>query len=135
MNLNRKKELAARTFNVGKKRIIFVKERLDEIKDAITKQDIRDLKQDNAIMIKEIKGRHKIKKKKRKKGAGKVRKKLRNRKKNYVKITRKLRNYVKELKNQGKLSLDEFKDLRKRIRDGKFKSKKNLKNYIMGFKK
>jgi large subunit ribosomal protein L19e len=109
MNLNKKKILAARTFNVGKERIIFIQERLDEIKEAITKQDIRDLKQDGAILIKEIKGRTKVKNKKRKRSAGKIRKKLKERKKNYVIITRKLRNYVKELKKHGKLSQEEFR--------------------------
>jgi len=130
MNLNKKKILAARTFNVGKERIIFIQERLDEIKEAITKQDIRDLKQDGAILIKEIKGRTKVKNKKRKRSAGKIRKKLKERKKNYVIITRKLRNYVKELKKHGKLSQEEFREIRKRIKEGKFKSKKNLKNYL-----
>lgn len=135
MNLNKKKELAARTFNVGKERIIFVQERLDEIKEAITKQDIRELKQDNAIIIRDIKGRKTVKVKKRRKGVGKFKKKPKKRKENYVKITRKLRSYVKELKVQGKLSNEEFRDLRKKIRDGKFKSKRNLKNYTEEAKK
>ena len=43
MNLSKKKALAARTLNVGKARILFNVQRLGEIKEAITKQDIRDL--------------------------------------------------------------------------------------------
>ena len=57
MNLNKKKELAKRTFNVGEERIVFVESRLKDIKEAITKQDMRDLRQDKAIIIKEKKGR------------------------------------------------------------------------------
>jgi len=41
MKLDKKKNLAKRVLNVGKERIIFVKERLSEIKEAITKQDIK----------------------------------------------------------------------------------------------
>ncbi len=43
MNLRTKKELAAKALKVGKERIVFVEARLDEIKEAITKQDMRDL--------------------------------------------------------------------------------------------
>ena len=45
MNLQKKKELAARTLTIGKDRIMFNTSRLDEIKEAITKQDIKDLKE------------------------------------------------------------------------------------------
>ncbi len=54
MNLRKKKALAARTFGVGLSRIEFLEPRLDEIKEAITKQDIRDLYKDGAIRIKNI---------------------------------------------------------------------------------
>ena len=59
MNLRKKKELAARILKVGKERIIFSQQRLNEIKEAITKQDIRDLKRDGAITVREISGRRK----------------------------------------------------------------------------
>ena len=105
MNLSKKKKLAARTLRVGKERVVFVKSRLEEIKEAITKEDIRYLKKEKAIIIKEIGGRKKKKSKKRK-STGNIRKKVKTRKKDYVTLTRKLRGYVKELKNQGKLSSD-----------------------------
>jgi ribosomal protein L19E len=103
MNLRRKKELASRALKVGKERISFVESRLDEVKEAITKQDIHDLKKDGAIEIKNISGRRKIKKKI-KRSAGNIRKKLNTRKKDYVIMTRKLRGYVSELKKQGRLT-------------------------------
>ena len=53
MNLRKKKELIARTLKVGKDRITFVESRLEEIKEIITKQDVRDLVADKAIIIKE----------------------------------------------------------------------------------
>ena len=45
MKLEGKKDLVARTLGVGKGRIVFNVQRLEEIKQAITKQDIKDLVQ------------------------------------------------------------------------------------------
>lgn len=134
MKLDKKKSLAARTLGVGKERIVLVQSRLDDIKEAITKQDIRDLVEDKAIVIKEVKGRKKVKKSN-KKSTGNIRKKVNKRKKKYVTITRKLRNYVKELQKQGILSKDQVKEIRKRIRNKDFKSKANLKEFIGGLTK
>ena len=57
MNLRKKKILAARLLKVGKDRIKFVSERITEIKEAITKQDIRDFVKENIIVVKELRGR------------------------------------------------------------------------------
>jgi large subunit ribosomal protein L19e len=81
---------------VGVSRIVFLKPRLDEIKEAITKQDIRDLYKDGAIVIKNIKGRKRKPTKRKKKTIGNVRKKINKRKKDYVTLTRKLRKYLAE---------------------------------------
>lgn len=135
MNLKNKKELAAKTLKVGKDRISFVKERSAEIKEAITKQDIRDLVTEGAIKVNPVKGRKTNTKRKNKRGTGKVKVKVNKRKQEYVIITRKLRNYVKELYNQGKLSREEVKDIRKKIRNRAFKSKANLKLYIEKLRK
>ncbi len=129
MNLN-KRNLAAKTMKVGKDRITFVRARLEEIKEAITKQDIRDLVVSGAIIIKPIKGRKTNTKRKNKRGTGKIKKKVNKRKQEYVIITRKLRSYVQEMKKQGKLNDEEGKEIRKRIRNRAFKSKANLKLYI-----
>jgi len=135
MNLSKKKELAARTLKVGKERTMFVSGRLDEIKEAITKQDIRDLQKEGAIIIKEIKGRKKNLKKKTRRSTGNIRKKVKKRKQEYVKTTRKLRSFVAEMKKQGKLSKEDVKEIRKKIRNRLFKSKAHLRDYIGGLKK
>ena len=134
MNLRKKKTLAAKALKVGKKRIVFINPRLDEIKEAITKQDIKDLKKEGAIIIKGIKGRKKITKRK-KKGVGKTKKKVNMRKKVYATLTRKLRKYIAELKKTEKLNQEEFKDIRKKIRNKFFKSKAHLKEYVGGLGK
>jgi len=135
MNFRTKKELVARTLKVGKERIIFVHERKDEIKEAITKQDIRDLYKDGAIKIKEISGRKKVIGRKRKRGPGNIKKKINTQKRDYVIMTRKLRSYVKSLRERGELSVEEAKDIRKKIRNKTFKSKANLGDYIGGLRK
>lgn len=135
MTLADKKELAKKTFNVGKERIVFVRERLSEIKEAITKQDLRDLLASGAIKIKDIKGRKLNVKRKNRRGSGKIKLKVNKRKQEYVIITRKLRSYVSELKKQGRLSPEEATEIRKRIRNRAFKSKANLRTYIEGLRK
>jgi len=134
MNLSKKKALAKRTFGVGEDRIVFVESRLNDIKEAITKQDMRDLRQDKAIIIKEKKGRKKVIRKRRR-STGNIRKKINTRKRDYVILTRKLRKYVSEIKNQGKISKEEVNDIRKKIRNKAFRSKSHLKEYIEGLRK
>ena len=135
MNLRKKKTLAAKALKVGEKRIVFLSPRLEEIKDAITKQDIKDLEKEGAIIIKSVKGRKKVEKKKKKRGTGKIKKKVNLRKRTYVILTRKLRNYVVELKKVGKLDKDEVKKIRNKIRNRFFRSKAHLKEYVGGLEK
>jgi large subunit ribosomal protein L19e len=130
MKLERKKMLAAKTLEVGKGRISFNKERLSEIKEAITKQDIRDLYKSGAITIKEISGKRKKVKRKTRRRGGSIRKKVNTRKQDYVKLTRKLRSYISELKKQEKISIEKYKELRKEIRTSAFRSKAHLKERI-----
>lgn len=132
MDLGKKRSLAARTFGVGESRILFVKPRLEEIKEAITKQDIRDLYKDGAIKIKNIKGRKTIVRKKKKRTTADIRKKVNRRKKDYVLLTRKLRKYLTESKS--KLTDKERKDIRKKIRNKFFRSKSHMREHIGGKK-
>jgi len=135
MNLNKKKALAVRTLKVGKERIVFVQSRLNEIKEAITKQDIRDLLKEGAITIKPIKGRKRNVKKSKRRGPGKIKKKVKKRKQEYVIMTRKLRKHVTEIKKQGKIAEEDVEDIRKKIRNRFFSSKAHLKEYIGGLRK
>ncbi len=135
MNLRKKKQLAAKVLKVGKNRICFASDKLPEIKEAITKQDIKDLYKEGIISIKPVKGRRKVKKRKTKRGPGKIKKKVNKRKQTYVKITRKLRAYLKGLKNQGQINRELYRELRKKIRMRAFKSKAHLKEYLENIEK
>ena len=135
MNLKKKKELAARTLKVGKERISFLTSRLEEIKEAITKQDIKDLRSEGAIRIKEKTGQKRVQRKGKKKGPGNIRKKVNQRKRIYVISTRKLRKHVAEMKKNEYISVEEAKEIRKKIRNRIFKSKAHLKDHIGGLHK
>lgn len=130
MDLTKKKNLASKALKVGRNRIVFNKEGIAEIKEAITKQDIKDLYSEGIISIKPMKGRRKIKKRKTRKGAGKIKMKVRHRKQDYVKITRKLRGYVKKLRNNGIISRELYWGLRKKIKMKLFKSLAHFKEHI-----
>tara|TARA_Y100000310_G_scaffold45623_1_gene42501 strand:- start:4432 stop:4845 length:414 start_codon:yes stop_codon:yes gene_type:complete len=131
MNLNKKMDLAVRTLNVGRSRIIFNKSRLTDIKEAITKQDIRDLKTDGAITVKQVAGRKVIVKRKNRRKAGSIRQPAINRKQKYVKLTRKLRLYLANLKAKDKVPAGTYSKLRNEIRQSKFKSLANFKEHII----
>ena len=126
MQLRNKKALAAKVLKVGKNRIVFVGESEAEIKEAITRQDILDLHNAGAIQIKEIKGRKKVEKRKHRRGVGKVKKRVKTKKQDYVKLTRKLRTFVRFLLKTKKIDKPKYHEIRKRIRAGKFRSKRHL---------
>ncbi len=129
MNLAKKKALAAKVLGVGKERVVFLNSGLNEIKEAITKQDIRDLKNHGLIIVKEIKGRKKVRSGGRR-GQGKVRIKVNRRKKEYLATTRKLRGYISHVRGTGGISEEVYKDTLKKIRNRFFRSKAHLKEYL-----
>ncbi|MEK6928883.1 MAG: 50S ribosomal protein L19e [Nanoarchaeota archaeon] len=130
MKLEKKKHLAAKTLGVGKNRIVFNVERLAEIKEAITKQDIRDLFLSKAIFIKEKKGRKSKQKRRTRRRAGSIRKKIKRRKREYIILTRKLRSYLAELRKKENIQEKKYFELRKEIKAGFFKDKHHLKERL-----
>jgi large subunit ribosomal protein L19e len=134
MNLGKKRNLAAKALDVGRNRIRFNPENLNEIKEAITKQDVKDLYTEGIITIKPIHGRRKEIKRKTRKGFGKIRRKIRNRKENYIKITRKLRKYLHELRNRDEIKDDVYWSTRRKIKMKYFKSRGHMQEYLIGTK-
>lgn len=132
MNLAKKKVLAAKVLKVGKERVVFNRESLVEIKEAITRMDILDLHKSGAIRVREIKGRKKIVKRKNRRRRGKVKKQVNTRKTEYVIITRKLRKFVRGLVRSGKVDKERNREIRKEIRARGFKSKRQLKESLEG---
>jgi large subunit ribosomal protein L19e len=126
MKLDKKKALAAKVFGVGKDRIIFVPTALNEIKEAITRQDIVDLHNSGAIQVREIKGRKTVEKRKHRRGIGKVEQKVNQSKREYVRLSRKLRATTKGLLRMKKITKDDYYDFRRMIKASRFKSRRHL---------
>lgn len=130
MNLKNKKKLIARVLKVGVDRVILDQNRMEEIKEAITRQDIKDLKKQGIIKMRVKKGKKKKMKRKTKKRAGSIKKRVKRRKQDYVKITRKLRDYIKNLKGKKEITTEQYKKLRKRIRARDFRDLAHLREAI-----
>jgi large subunit ribosomal protein L19e len=126
MNLRMKKALAAKVLGVGKGRIAFLETSLNEIKEAITRQDIMDLYKAGAIRIKEVEGRKTIVKRKHRRRTGKIKMKVNDSKQKYVKLTRKLRTYALFLLKTKKISVEKYRTIRHMIKASRFKSKRHL---------
>ncbi len=122
-----KKRLAARALNVGIERIRFNNERLAEIKEAITKQDIRDLAKDGALFVKEVSGRKTHERSKQRRRTGSFRKKVDTSKKDYVTFIRGARRAIAHAKEQGTLSGEHAQLLRKEIRSGRVNARAMLR--------
>mgnify|MGYP001457439488 CR=1 FL=1 len=140
VNLKSKKRLVSRITGVGIKRIHFDSEHLDDITDAITRDDIRSLMTANTIKIKSLKGASrgraktkKIQKSKRgtKQGSKKGRKGARVGKKEvYVKKVRSLRHILKVAKDRKDITNKEFWSLYKKVGGNTVRNKAHLLTMI-----
>jgi len=130
MKLENKKRFAAKVLGVGAGRIILNTSRLAETKEAMTREDIRNLFNDGAISIREIKGRLKVVKRTTRRRAGSRRQPVKNTKGRYMNVARKLRGYLLELKKAEKITKERFLMLRQEIRASNFRDKERLKERI-----
>lgn len=130
MKIKKKKQLAAKVLGIGMNRVVFEPSRFGDIREAITRQDIRDLVADKAIKIRPIIGRHKKERRKRKRGTGKVKMKVRTRKRDYITRIRMLRREFSKLREQGKITEEEYKKLRQLAKMSFIKDRKHLYEYL-----
>ena len=140
VNLKSKKRLVSRIVGVGIHRVRFDSDHLDDVADAITRDDIRSLITANTITVKSFKGtsrgRAKIKKiQKSKRGAGqgskKGRKGAREGKKTvYVNKVRALRYILKIVKDRKEIDNDVFKSIYKKIGGNTIRNKAHLRTII-----
>ena len=145
MELKIQKRLAAQVLKCSPKRIRLDVERLEEIKEAITKADIRSLINNKAIMRVQKKGisrfkakiRHLKKKKGRYKGFGS--RKGRNTarsppKRRWMNAVRLQRSVLKMLKAKKTIDNKVFYELYAKVKGGFFRSKRHLELYIQEHK-
>jgi large subunit ribosomal protein L19e len=141
MKLNNQKRIAASISKVGKKRIKFDTSRSDEIKEAITKTDIRSLIGDKAIKVKPKRGsskiRHRKKLKQKRKGRrvgqgsrkGKRTSRL-SKKEAWISKIRIQRDFLKTLRDKKLIKPQVYRTLYKKSKGGFFRSKRHIKLYI-----
>ncbi len=144
VNLKAKKRLASRVIGVGIHRIKFDTDHLDDIADAITRDNIRGLITANTIKIKLFKGtsrgRAKLKKIQRKKrgttaGSKKGRKGARIGKKQvYVKKIRALRYLLKVYKDRKEINNQQFWELYKKVGGNIVRNRAHLHSLVKEIK-
>ena len=140
MNLRSQKRVASEVLGISAKRVWFDGSRLEEIKESITKQDIRRLIGLGVIRPKPEKGvsrgraRHVMaqKRKGRRKGPGTRKGKATarlSRKESWMILIRAQRRLLKTLKDKGLLKLDVYRDFRRKAKGGFFRSKRHIQLY------
>jgi len=141
MNLSHQRRISAQLLKAGESKVWFDPERIPEIKEAITKADIRVLIKDYAIQKKTINAQSKFrarknreqKRKGRRKGAGsrKGKKKARLPKKeawkNKIRVQRA---FLKLLRDKGILLRIHYRDLYRKVKGGMFRSRRHLKLFL-----
>ncbi len=135
--LNLQRKLASKILECGTNKVWFDQDRLEDIREAITAEDIRELIRDGAIKGKITKGvkaraaksRSLRKRKKRKRGLGKRKKMLRKRKGDYVKSIRKLRGHIRMLREKG-IGSKTANKLNKLAKSGHLTTTKSLEEYL-----
>ena len=140
VNLKAKKRLVSRIVGVGVNRVRFDGDHLDDVADAITRDDIRSLITANTITIKSFtgtsRGRAKAKKiQKSKRGATQGSKKGRKgaregKKAVYVKKVRSLRYVLKIAKDRKEIDNNTFKSIYKKIGGNTIRNRAHLRTVI-----
>lgn len=141
MNLKSQRRIAASLLKVGANKVKFDKDKSKEIKEALTKEDIRELIKEKIITAKPEKGissfrfrKLKIQKKKgRKRGEGsrEGRRKARlPRKRAWVLKVRTQRKFVKLLRTKGLIPPKIHRNLIRRVKGNFFRSIRHIKLYL-----
>ncbi len=133
------KRLAAKISKRSRKKVKLDQSRLEEIKEAITRADVRALIKDGAITLESDRGtsRGRIRKNKkqrtrgRKRGQGSRKGKINarfNLKTKWINKIRLQRKFLKELRS--KITKEAYKDLYRKSKGGFFRSKRHIKLYL-----
>jgi len=141
MKMDVQRRIAAQVLKCSPKRVVFDPTKLKEIKEAITKSDIRGLIIDKFISKKRIKGvsrfrarqirKQKIKGRRKGHGSRKGRKTARTpRKETWMNSVRTLRRMLRGLKQGNMVENNVYWDLYRKVKGGFFRSKRHLQLYL-----
>ncbi|MCI2414631.1 MAG: 50S ribosomal protein L19e [Candidatus Aramenus sp.] len=136
------RRLAADIANVGLNNVKFLPDYLDEVRDALTREDVRKLIEEGKIIIEEKRGisgsRTKVRRKNRRvKGEGrrtgskKGGKNARSNKRDtWIARIRKMREYLRELRDSGTIDSSTYRLFYRKAKGGTFKSLADLRNAL-----
>lgn len=135
--LSPQKRMAASILKSGKSRVWLDSKSVDDIAEAVTRDDVRKLIKRNVIQKRAAKGnsrsRFRYLKKQRSKGRRKgpgSRKGTKNardpRKRKWIRSIRAMRNSLKEMRDSGKISRSDYRVFYKKIKGGAFRSRNAL---------
>ena len=140
VNIRKKRELVARMLGVGVNRIRFEPDKLDDVADSITRENIRALLKTGAIWTAKVRGtsrsRAKVKHSVRKKrgtgpGTKKGKKTARTgKKKAYLMKIRAMRYHLRILKERNDINREVFWSLYKRVNGGQVRSLSHLRDLV-----
>lgn len=141
MNLKVQRRIAATILKCGSDRVSFNKDKLDDIKEAITKADIKTLIKNGVIIAKKKKGisrgrakfLHHQKQLGRRRGIGsrKGKKTARNpSKKSWITKVRTQRDLILNLRTKSLIRDEEYRNLYRRIAGGFFRSRRHIRIYL-----
>jgi large subunit ribosomal protein L19e len=141
MKLSIQKRLASSVLNVSKSRITLDSNRFEDIKEAITKADIKSLIKDGAIKSKQERGTsrsraRKISKQKskgRRRGPGSIKGASGARlwkKKKWMDSIRTQRKFLKMLRDKKQVGQSAYRSLYLKSKGGFFRSKRHIKGYM-----
>jgi large subunit ribosomal protein L19e len=141
MNLNNQRRVAAQVMGIGATRVKFNPERLEEVQEALTKDDIRSLVKSGAIAEKPVTGisrgraraRQAQKGKGRHKGGGRrsgTAKARTPEKKKWMSKIRAIRDELKKMRSDKSLSPTEYRKLYRQSKGNLFQSRRHLREQI-----
>ena len=141
MELRTQKRIAGSVLKCSTKRVYFSPDHLEEIKEAITKQDIRELINANVIQkvpkkgVCRVNARKQLEQKRKGRRTGQGSRKGKHtarlsKKEAWVTKVRKQRTFLKELKTKSLVTGVNFNDLYSKVKGGFFRSLNHLKYFM-----
>ncbi|MCD6300669.1 MAG: 50S ribosomal protein L19e [Staphylothermus sp.] len=140
-DLSLQKRLAAEILGVGESRIWIDPNRIEDVADAITKEEIRGLIKDGVIQVRPVhsnsrerwRKRHLQRKKGRRRGYGKRKGKKtarKDKKEEWMNRIRKIRRFLRYLRDNGVIDRKTYRRLYMLAKGGTFHSLASLKHYM-----
>ncbi|MFP3292841.1 MAG: 50S ribosomal protein L19e [Nitrososphaeria archaeon] len=127
-NLSFQRRLAAKVLGVGKGRIRFNPERLEDLEDAITREDIRRLHRQGAIEVVKPTGtsRGRARARSGRRGPGSRKGTRESGKRRWIRQVRALRRTLRELRERGEVDSKLYRRLYLLIKGGAVRSRRRL---------